>query len=106
MDKIWVKDVKEGDRPKSIFLVARKATPTAKSGKPYLSVTFQDKTGELERASSRRSRRRRRCSRRRTSSRSRGSSARSRGSPSSRSSRSPRWTRRSEEHTSELQSRE
>ncbi|HEX9400516.1 MAG TPA: HD domain-containing protein [Anaeromyxobacter sp.] len=48
MDKIWVKDVKEGDRPKSIFLVARKATPTAKSGKPYLSVTFQDKTGELE----------------------------------------------------------
>ena len=48
MDKIWVKDVKEGDRPKSVFLVARKATPTAKSGKTYLSVTFQDKTGELE----------------------------------------------------------
>jgi 3'-5' exoribonuclease len=48
MDKIWVKDVKEGDRPKSVFLVARKATPTAKSGKTYLAVTFQDKTGELE----------------------------------------------------------
>ena len=48
MDKIWVKDVKEGDRPKSVFLVARKATPTAKSGKSYLAVTFQDKTGELE----------------------------------------------------------
>src|SRR5512133_1137492 len=48
MDKIWVKDVKEGDRPKSVFLVARKATPTAKSGKTYLSVTFQDRTGELE----------------------------------------------------------
>src|SRR6266545_5897912 len=48
MDKIWAKDVKEGDRPRSIFLVARKATPTAKSGKAYLSVTFQDKTGELE----------------------------------------------------------
>jgi len=48
MDKIWAKDVKEGDRPKSVFLVARKATPTAKSGKAYLSVTFQDKTGELE----------------------------------------------------------
>ena len=48
MDKIWVKDVKEGDRPKSVFLVARKATPTSKSGKTYLSVTFQDKTGELE----------------------------------------------------------
>ncbi|HEX9242930.1 MAG TPA: HD domain-containing protein [Anaeromyxobacter sp.] len=48
MDKTWVKDVKEGDRPKSVFLVARKAIPTAKSGKAYLSVTFQDKTGELE----------------------------------------------------------
>jgi 3'-5' exoribonuclease len=48
MDKIWVKDVKEGDRPKSVFLVARKAIPTSKSGKTYLSVTFQDKTGELE----------------------------------------------------------
>ncbi len=48
MDKIWVKDVKEGDRPKSVFLVARKATPTAKSGKTYLSAAFQDKTGEIE----------------------------------------------------------
>src|SRR5512138_948889 len=48
MDKIWVKDVKEGDRPKSVFLVARKATPTAKSGKTYLAVTFHDRTGELE----------------------------------------------------------
>src|SRR5512138_2785606 len=48
MDKIWVKDVKEGDRPKSVFLVARKATPTAKSGKTYLAVAFHDKTGELE----------------------------------------------------------
>ncbi len=48
MDKIWVKDVKEGDRPKSVFLVARKATPIAKSGKTYLAVTFQDRTGELE----------------------------------------------------------
>ncbi len=48
MDKIWVKDVKEGERVKSVFLVARKATPTAKSGKTYLSVTFQDRTGELE----------------------------------------------------------
>jgi 3'-5' exoribonuclease len=48
MDKLWVKDVKEGERAKSLFLVARKAIPTAKSGKTYLSVTFQDKTGELE----------------------------------------------------------
>ncbi|HET6410672.1 MAG TPA: HD domain-containing protein [Anaeromyxobacter sp.] len=48
MEKIWVKDVKEGERLKSAFLVARKATPTAKSGKTYLSVTLQDKTGELE----------------------------------------------------------
>jgi 3'-5' exoribonuclease len=48
MEKIWVKDAKEGERLKSAFLVARKATPTAKSGKTYLSVTLQDKTGELE----------------------------------------------------------
>ena len=48
MDKIWVKDVKEGDRPKSVYLVARKAIPTAKSGKTYLAVAFHDKTGELE----------------------------------------------------------
>ena len=48
MDKIWVKDVKEGERVKSAFLVARKAVPTAKSGKTYLSVTLQDKSGELE----------------------------------------------------------
>ena len=48
MDKIWAKDVKEGDRPKSVFLVARKSIPTSKSGKTYLSATFQDKTGELE----------------------------------------------------------
>ncbi len=48
MDKIWVKDVKEGDRPKSVFLVARKAINTAKSGKTYLAALFHDKTGELE----------------------------------------------------------
>lgn len=48
MDKIWVKNVKEGERIKSAFLVARKAIPTAKSGKTYLAVTLQDKTGELE----------------------------------------------------------
>jgi 3'-5' exoribonuclease len=48
MDKIWVKDVKEGETVKSVFLVARKAVPTAKSGKTYLSVTLHDKTGELE----------------------------------------------------------
>ncbi|HSN15492.1 MAG TPA: HD domain-containing protein, partial [Anaeromyxobacteraceae bacterium] len=48
MEKIWAKDVKEGERPKSLFLVTRKAILTAKSGKTYLAVTFQDKTGELE----------------------------------------------------------
>ena len=48
MEKIWVKDVKEGGRLKSLFRVARKATPTAKSGKTYLAVTLQDRTGELE----------------------------------------------------------
>jgi 3'-5' exoribonuclease len=48
MEKIWVKDVKEGERVKSLFAVSRKAVPTAKSGKTYLSVTLVDRTGELE----------------------------------------------------------
>jgi 3'-5' exoribonuclease len=48
MDKIWAKDVKEGERVKSTFLVTRKAVLTAKSGKTYLAVTLQDRTGELE----------------------------------------------------------
>src|SRR5512143_1524807 len=48
MDKIWVKDVKEGERIKSVFVVARKAVPPSKGGKTYLSVTLHDKTGELE----------------------------------------------------------
>ena len=48
MEKTWIKDVKEGERVKSVFLVAKKATPTSKSGKTYLAVTLHDKTGELE----------------------------------------------------------
>ena len=48
MEKTWIKDVKEGEKVKSLFLVAKKATPTSKSGKTYLAVTLQDKTGELE----------------------------------------------------------
>ena len=43
-----MKDVKEGERLKTILLVARKAIPTAKSGKTYLAVAFQDRTGELD----------------------------------------------------------
>ncbi len=48
MEKTWIKDVKEGEKVKSVFLVAKKATPTSKSGKTYLAVTLHDKTGELE----------------------------------------------------------
>jgi 3'-5' exoribonuclease len=48
MEKIWAKDVKDGEKVKTILLVSRKAILTAKSGKTYLAVTFQDKTGELE----------------------------------------------------------
>src|SRR5512137_2683629 len=48
MEKIWAKDVKDGEKLKTILLVTRKAILTAKSGKSYLAVTFQDKTGELE----------------------------------------------------------
>jgi len=48
MEKTWIKDVKEGEKVKSLFLVAKKATPTSKSGKTYLAVTLHDRTGELE----------------------------------------------------------
>ncbi|HET8725008.1 MAG TPA: HD domain-containing protein [Anaeromyxobacteraceae bacterium] len=48
MEKTWVKDIKEGERVKAIFAVARKAVPTAKSGKTYLAATLVDRTGELE----------------------------------------------------------
>jgi 3'-5' exoribonuclease len=48
MEKTWIKDVKEGEKVKSLFLVAKKTTPTSKSGKTYLAVTLHDKTGELE----------------------------------------------------------
>jgi 3'-5' exoribonuclease len=48
MEKIWIKDVKEGEPVKSTFLVVRKSVPTSKGGRTYLAVTFHDKTGELE----------------------------------------------------------
>jgi len=48
MEKIWVKDIKEGERIKAVFAVARKAIPTAKSGKTYLAATLVDRTGEIE----------------------------------------------------------
>ena len=48
MEKIWVKDIKEGERVKGIFAIARKAVPTAKSGKTYLAATLVDRTGEIE----------------------------------------------------------
>ena len=48
MEKTWIKDAKEGEKFKSLFLIAKKATPTSKSGKTYLAVTLHDKTGELE----------------------------------------------------------
>jgi 3'-5' exoribonuclease len=48
MEKTWVKDIKEGEHVKGIFAVARKAVPTAKSGKTYLAATLVDRTGEIE----------------------------------------------------------
>src|SRR5512137_2726180 len=48
MEKTWVKDLKEGERVKTLLVVARKAIPTAKSGKTYLAATLVDRTGEIE----------------------------------------------------------
>jgi 3'-5' exoribonuclease len=46
--KVFVKDVHDKERVKSVFQVVRKAPMTAKNGKPYLAVALRDKSGELD----------------------------------------------------------
>lgn len=48
MAKQYAKDVHDKDAVKSVFVVARKTTTTAKNGKPFLAVVLRDKTGELD----------------------------------------------------------
>lgn len=44
----YIKDFKEGDRVFDIYLCKNKTSAVTKNGKPYESVTLQDKTGTIE----------------------------------------------------------
>jgi 3'-5' exoribonuclease len=46
--KIFVKEIKDRDQIKEVFLVKEKITAMAKNGKPYLTVRLMDKTGEID----------------------------------------------------------
>lgn len=48
MAKVYVKDIKPNDQVDSVFKVFKKALPTGKSGKPYMTLTLTDKTGEID----------------------------------------------------------
>jgi 3'-5' exoribonuclease len=49
MPKIrFVKDIKEGEQIRDLFLVAGKAQLTSNAGKPYLSLQLRDRTGSIE----------------------------------------------------------
>ena len=44
----YIKDLKEGDRVFDIYLCKHKQVAVTKNGKPYESVTLQDKTGTID----------------------------------------------------------
>lgn len=44
----YIKDLKEGDRVFDIYLCKHKQAAVTKNGKPYESVTLQDKTGTID----------------------------------------------------------
>ena len=44
----FVKDIKEGEQVRDLFLVAGKALLTSNAGKPYLSLQLRDRTGPIE----------------------------------------------------------
>jgi 3'-5' exoribonuclease len=48
MKKQFVKDLQEGQQVQDLFLLARKSLAETKAGKPYLSLTLMDRTGEVE----------------------------------------------------------
>ncbi|GAC1348235.1 MAG: HD domain-containing protein [Myxococcales bacterium] len=47
-EKLLVKDLRDRQSVRSIFLVAKKSLPVGKTGKPYLALTLSDKSGEVE----------------------------------------------------------
>jgi len=46
--KLFVSGLQEGKQVRDMFLLARKNLAETKAGKPYLSLTLMDKTGEIE----------------------------------------------------------
>jgi len=48
MRKVFVKDIRDRDQLKEIFLVKEKITAMAKNGKPYLTIRLMDKSGEVD----------------------------------------------------------
>ncbi|MFQ5480044.1 MAG: 3'-5' exoribonuclease YhaM family protein [Thermodesulfobacteriota bacterium] len=48
MKKVFIKDIKERDRVKDVFLVARKDMGISKAGKPYLNLRFMDSSGAID----------------------------------------------------------
>jgi 3'-5' exoribonuclease len=44
----YVKDIKEGEPVRDLFLVGNKALLTSNAGKPYLSLQLRDRTGQVE----------------------------------------------------------
>jgi 3'-5' exoribonuclease len=47
-DHAWVKDIKEDDQVRGLYLVKVKRTGSTKKGDPFLSMTLADRTGEIE----------------------------------------------------------
>src|SRR3954468_10451397 len=46
--KVYVRALKEKDNVYSVFRVGKKVKNTGRSGKSFLAVTLQDKTGEID----------------------------------------------------------
>jgi len=46
--KVFVKDIKDRDQLREVFLVKEKITAMAKNGKPYLTIKLMDKSGEVD----------------------------------------------------------
>ena len=46
--KVYVQDVREKDRVRTVFQVTKKKSVTARSGKAFISLTLGDRTGELD----------------------------------------------------------
>ena len=44
----FVKDLKEGEPVRDLFLVGNKALLTSNAGKPYLTLQLRDRTGQIE----------------------------------------------------------